>query len=410
MTSAADSPPSRTLQAALRKTTETLAHELAQPTESAPEWSDFEWRIARAVAAIHGVSPLLSRVLRWQGPADWNEFLVQQKTQTAARHARIEELLRLIDARAGVEGICVVALKGAELHAMGLYAPGERPMADVDLLVRAGDKERTTRMLESLGFHESFSNWKHSVFTRGDHTAPCSLGEHADNYLKIELHERIREALPLDTADVSEWVFPTQPRPGLNPYPSRAALMSHLLLHAAGAMADRSLRLLHLHDLALLSSHMAERDWDDLLQQSATDQGHRWALPPLHLTARYFSRAVPTRVLTALTAKCPRLVRAIVPRRTLSDVSLSRLRIEAFPGIELSRSASEMARYIVNRVRPSGESLAMREHLARTQVAASASQWHHLSQSRRVLQWMISRPPRAYTMLAVRMALGQAQP
>ncbi|MGH8323257.1 MAG: nucleotidyltransferase family protein, partial [Steroidobacteraceae bacterium] len=249
-----------------------------------------------------------------------------------------------------------------------------------------------------------------SVFTRGDHTAPCSLGEHADNYLKIELHERIREALPLDTAEVSEWVFPTQPHPGLNPYPSRAALMTHLLLHAAGAMADRSLRLLHLHDLALLSSHMADRDWDEVLRQSATDHGHRWALPPLHLTARYYSRAVPTRVLAALTAECPRLLRAIVPRRTLSDVSLSRLRIEAFPGIELSRSASEMTRYIVSRVRPSDERLVLREHTARTQVAAAASQWHHLSQGRRVLRWVIARPPRAYTMLAVRMALGQAQP
>jgi hypothetical protein len=409
MTPAADSPPPRALQAALRKTTEALAHELAQPTESAPEWSDFEWRIARAVTAIHGVSPLLSRALRWQGPADWNEFLVQQKVQTATRHVRIEELLRLIDRHACVEGICVVALKGAELHAMGLYVPGERPMADVDLLVRGADKEPARRMLESLGFHESFSIRRHSVFTRRDYAVTPSLGEHADNGLKIELHERIREALPLDTADVSEWVFPTQPHPGLNPYPSRASLMSHLLLHAAGAMADRTLRLLHLHDLALLSSHMTDGDWDDVLRQRATDHGYRWALPPLHLTARYYNHVVPPRVLTSLTAECPRLLRAILPSLTLSDVSLSRLRIEAFPGIEWSQSVSEMARYIVNRVRPSGETLALRKQMARTQIAESESPWHRMSQSRRVLRWVISRPPRAYTMLAVRMALGRAR-
>jgi hypothetical protein len=125
--------------------------------------------------------------------------------------------------------------------------------------------------------------------------------------------------------------------------------------------------------------------------------------------ARYYIRAIPTRVLTALATGCPRLLRAIAPHRTLSDVSLSRLRIEAFPGIEWSRSASEMARYIVSRVRPSGEMLALREHTARTQVATSGSPWHRLSQSQRVLRWVISRPPRAYTMLAVRMALSQAQ-
>jgi hypothetical protein len=125
--------------------------------------------------------------------------------------------------------------------------------------------------------------------------------------------------------------------------------------------------------------------------------------------ARYYRRAVPGRVLTALTAECPRLVRAIVLRRTLSEVSFSRLRIEAFPGIEWSRSISEMARFVVSRVRPSGEALAIREHTARTQLAASATRWHHLSQGQRVLQWLISSPPRAFTMVAVRMALGETR-
>ncbi len=175
------------------KRPELLAYELAQPTESVPEWSDFEWRIARAVAAMHGVSPLLSRALRWQGPAEWRRFLVQQQEQTAARHVRIAELLRLIDRQARDSGICVIALKGAELHAMGLYVAGERPMADVDLLVRAADKEAAGRMLESLDFHESFAVRRHSVFTKRDYAVTRSLGEHADNGLKIELHERIRK-------------------------------------------------------------------------------------------------------------------------------------------------------------------------------------------------------------------------
>jgi len=409
MTGAPKLPPSKALQAALRKTTETLAHELASPTDTAPEWSDLEWQIARAAAAIHGVSPLLSSALRWRGPPEWNDFLVQQKAQTAARHTRIEELLRLIDRSAGSEDLCVVALKGAELHAMGLYARGERPMADVDLLVKATDKERTTRLLESLGFHEYFSSHRHSTFKRHDHAVNWALGEHADNGLKIELHEHIREALPLDTADVTEWIFPTPRRPGLNPYRSRAALMRHLLLHAAGSMANRALRLLQLHDLALLSARMTDRDWDEVLRQTTIDHGNRWALPPLHLLTRYYRGAVPGRVLTALTAECPRVVRGIVLRRTLSDVSFSRLRIDAFPGIEWSRSISEMARFVVNRVRPNGEALAIREHTAQTQLAASVTRWHHLSQSRRVLQWLISNPPRAFTMIAVRMALGETR-
>jgi hypothetical protein len=374
-----------------------------------PEWSDFEWRVARAVSAMHGVSSLLSGALRWEGPTGWEEFLREQKTQTAARHPRIQELLKLIDGRARADRIAAVALKGAELHARGLYSPGERPMADVDLLVRAEDMEGATRMLEALGFHESFSNWKHKVFVPPDSPVAGGLGEHANNHLKIELHERIREALPVDTADVTQWVLPAQPHPGLNGYPSKAALMSHLLLHAAGAMAYRALRLLHLHDLALLSSNMTHEDWNEVLGYSASDHGHWWALPPLQLAARYYTRAVPTHVLAALAADCPRLLRAIARRRTLSDVSLSRLRVDAFPGIEWSQSSAEMVRYIMSRVRPGKEMLALRQQMARTQVAASQSEWDHISQGRRVLRWIVSRPARTETLFNVRAALAQTK-
>jgi hypothetical protein len=39
------------IQAALRMTTETLAHSLAQGSTLTPAWSDYEWRVARAAAA-----------------------------------------------------------------------------------------------------------------------------------------------------------------------------------------------------------------------------------------------------------------------------------------------------------------------------------------------------------------------
>ena len=43
-------------------------------------------------------------------------------------------------------GIALVPLKGAALHAMGIYAAGERPMADVDLLVREEQSPRATEI------------------------------------------------------------------------------------------------------------------------------------------------------------------------------------------------------------------------------------------------------------------------
>jgi hypothetical protein len=403
-------PPLRVIEAALRKTTERLALELAQPAEAAPEWSQFEWLVARAVAAMHGVSALLSKSLRWQGPPAWREFLRSQRAQTADRHARIEALLRLIDRAAAGADVPAVALKGAELHAMGLYGPGERPMGDVDLLVRNTDLERTTHLLESLGFQESCSTRRHRLLIpAGDRPPPGGLGEHADNYLKIELHERVAESLPLRTVDITERLYPAQFQPGLNRYPSKGALMSHLLLHAAGSMATRSLRLLQLHDIALLSARITDEDWHHALQPGGADAPHWWACPLIVLTARYYPTAIPARILVAAHAGCPHLLGRLVRRSELSDVSLSSLRIKAFPGIEWSQSSSEAARYIASRVLPSREVRELRSQVERTRISAAATPWQQLSQVRRVLLWLGAPQPRAESLYPICLSLSEAQ-
>src|SRR5688500_5573402 len=84
--------PLNEIRAALLETTEVLATELAAPTDTTPDWTDFEWCIARAVAAMHGVSPLLSGTLRWRGPESWERFLKEQREHTFQRHQRIERL------------------------------------------------------------------------------------------------------------------------------------------------------------------------------------------------------------------------------------------------------------------------------------------------------------------------------
>ena len=396
------------LRGRLRKITERLAGELAQPTLAAPDWSPIEWRLARAVAVIHCVSPLLSGVLRWEGPAHWRDFLAGQKTHVVARQRRMQELLDRIGTRCREAGIAIVALKGAALHSMGLYCAGERPMADIDLLVRPADTTRTAQVLESLGFSESFANWKHSVFVPKVCNLHQGLGEHSDNYLKVELHARIAEKLPLRIADVTDAIYPRAPHPGLNTYPSKTALMTHLLIHAAGSMAFRSLRLLHLHDIALVSARMADADWDELVQAGRSMNRRWWALPPLQLTARYFPDAIPADVLAALSKRCPRTLRHIARYRRLSDVSLSYPWVEAFPGIAWSRSCAEIVEYIGGRVWPDKELRRLRAKQVETEAASSANQWGGLSQTQRTLRWLTSKPLRVETLHAVRMALAQA--
>jgi len=408
MNQAIDLPPPKSLQEILRKITERLAGELAQPTRVAPDWSPLEWRVARAVAAMHCVSPLLASSLRWEGPEEWGTFLVTQKAHVTARHGRILGLLSQLDAACRERGIAAVGLKGAALHSMGFYSAGERPMADVDLLVQPGDTHLTREALESLGFSESFANWKHGVFVPKVCDLHASMGEHADNYLKIELHTRIAEILPLRITDVTDCVYPRTPHPGLNAYPSKAALMIHLLIHAAGAMAYRALRLLHLHDIALVSSRMTGSDWDELATQGENSHRPWWALPPLQLTARYYPEVVPTDVLAAISDHCPWTLRHLVRHQSLSDVSLSYPWIEAFPGIRWSRSLAEVLEYVGGRIWPDNEALRLRKLRVETDMAASEVQWCRLSQRQRVLRWMTSRPLRAETLYPVRVALAQA--
>jgi Uncharacterised nucleotidyltransferase len=409
MRSSAAIPSPAELHPTLCKVTERLARELASPSQTPPDWSGHEWTIARAVAAMHGISPLLSRSLLWQGPGTWTTFLNEQRTHTRARHWRIQELLLSIDQKAHETGVAATALKGAALHQLGLYEAGDRPMADVDLLVRPADVERTAALLTRLGFRQSDESWKERVFTPVNDSAAAELGEHAANSLKIELHERICEKLPLYLTDVSESIFPPRPTAGLNGYPSNASLMRHLLLHAAGSMAFQGLRILQLHDIALLARRMSDADWKEITGSSPPHARMWWAYPPLELMSRYYEATVPTSVLAALKGDCRFVLRAMGAKKSLVDVSYSYLWVKAFPGIEWSQSFGELLGFAASRVRPNAILLDRRMHLAASQTWAKQAEWSRMSQGRRMLRWLTSRQPRPATMHAITAAFAHSK-
>ena len=392
---------------ALRKVTETLARELADPTATAPDWSPFEWDLARAAASIHGVSALLCTRLRWKGPAKWTEFLADQAHQTRSRHTRFVELLALFDTEAKRSGLALLALKGAALHAAGLYAPGERPMADIDLLAPEADRQAAHQLLAKLGFALAEVSWKHEEFEPTQRIATAALGESAANPMKIELHWRIKEKLPQRLVDVSAQIFWKQPQAGLTYYPSRAAAMTHLLLHAGGAIASKTIRLLHLHDIARLSGTMSESDWLEVAAPPAPASTPWWAFPAVALTARYFD-GIPEPVVQRLRSACPVVLRRLSERRALCDVSLSHMWVSMFPGIEWATSLREAVHFAAVRILPDKEAAQQRHNTMRSQVDVTETGWTRLSQARRIMLWLRapSRMPRPPTLLAVRAALN----
>jgi hypothetical protein len=396
------SPPLKLVRRGLQDTTEVLAMELALalPGTEMPRWNELEWRLATAAAVAHGISPLLCRFSTWQRPA-WRRFLVEQRGHVAQRHERIAALLRRIDDDARVAGLPLMALKGAALHALGLYAPGDRPMADIDLLVDDANVDAATALLTALGYEASFVQWKHRVFKPAGLPPVTGLGEHRDTPINIELHTRIHERLPVATVDITAQVRPHAAQPGLNAYPSAGALMNHLLLHAAGNICGRSLRLIHLNDIALLATRMAPGDWAPLWADSAP----WWALPPLRLVARYYRDAVPKAVLSRLERACPPLLRLFARRQTLTRLSCSNLWLNALPGLEWSRSPADAARYLKNRLRPTQESIEERADMVRTQAWLQGQDWVTLGHRRRLLTWLTRPVPRMDTLYVVGKAL-----
>lgn len=398
-------PPLDAIKSGLKHTTEMLAAELAHPSGETPGWTELEWRLATAVAAAHGVASLFALQPRWQNPG-WSRFIDSQYEHVALRHQRIASLLKRIDADARHAGIALVALKGSALHALGVYSPGERPMADIDLLVSEADAERAGALLEALGYAQSYACWKHRVYKPLHGTPTVGLGDHRDTPVNIELHTRIQERLPVATVDITERIYPRHPLPGIQPYPSLGALMCHLLLHAAGNICSRTLRLIHLNDISLLASRMQRNDWH-VLWDHDTDEAPWWALPPLQLVSRYYQGAVPAALLYELELDCHALLRSVSRHHTLTQVSCSELWLHAWPGLEWVRSVREAGHYLLNRLRPSEEAKQERDDMIRTQLWLQGSPWVKSRQLSRIVTLLTRSVPRMDTMYVVRAALAQ---
>jgi putative nucleotidyltransferase-like protein len=399
-----DLPPYKALAAALRKTTEHLARELVRPSHSPPDWTELEFGVAQSVTAMQGITVLLANRLRWRGPPAWEAFLAGQREQSVLREALLARLLERIDSATREARIPCVALKGSALRSLGLYAPGERPSSDIDLLVRKCDSAAVAKIIGGLDYVLIEDVERHASYVPRKRTTPTTLGEHASNIISIEVHTLVAEALPIRKVDITERLQPVHPEPGVNPYPSLAALLLHLLLHAADNMKTHCLRQVQLHDVALLLGRFGASDWDALLE-AARAGDLWWAYPPLAMTVRYYDCRVPEALLHSLRRSCPAILRRVSDRDELTDVSWSNLRISALPGIAWSHTPIEALRYAWRRVSPERDTLDEVRTALELQPQLGIVPWYQVSQSKRIVRWLVSRPPRVQTLSSVAAAL-----
>jgi hypothetical protein len=386
-------PPFDVVAAALRTTTERLVGEVVQPQESAPDWDEFHWAVARAVCAMQGISALLANRLRWRGPAAWETFLAEQAAESLARDEHIGVLLARLDEATRAAELGVLALKGSALREMKLYAPGERPQGDIDLLVDAGDMPRITRVLESLDYRCACNLRRHAVFEPRLKMHGPAFGEHRANPLKIEVHTCIAEPLPVTPVDITARLVPAQWVPGINPYRDDTALLLHLALHAAGNMRAHALRFLQLHDIAQLAPRLGAQAWEQ--------PDSWWLAAPLSLVARYHPGLLGDELLDALWRRAPRPLRRALAHQSVTDVSWSNLRIHALPGIEWARTPLEALRFARSRIAPSRTALAELAHAVESMPSMKLTGWYEASHLRRILRWLSGKPARVQTLASV---------
>ncbi len=389
----------------LEKVTETLALQLGGGGKLTPDWSEFDWKIAQAAVALHGIGPTLALNLHWHAPPFWKAFLARQRDHNQVRHQRIQALTgSLLDAFKDA-GIQVLLLKGAALYRAGCYASGERPMADLDVLVRPEDRSNCAAILSRMQYRLVLSIERHDVYEGANAGVIHTLGEHADNPIKIEVHSRIAEKLLSQSWDITDFVS-ARTEHSIRAYPESRALMAHLLLHAAGGMRTKSLRLLHLGDIARLAALLTADDWEKIVGIRAGGRPPWWAFPPLKLTCRYFPSAIPPNVMAGFESVCPAVLRSLARRTRITGVSFSRLRMPAFAGVEWASSAPDLFQYLVNRVVLDDEMRKLRRIEAESPVWRN-DQWLRLPRWRRAIRLLTSQLPRTGTMIAVNGALGE---
>jgi hypothetical protein len=102
------------------------------------------------------------------------------------------------------------------------------------------------------------------------------------------------------------------------------------------------------------------------------------------------------------------LLRLGTARLTLTQVSLSNLRIAAFPGITWSHSLGEALRFARGRIVPSRQGQAEIDQLRAKMPVVDRVPWYGESHLVRILRWVFTRPPRVQTMITLHGVFGES--
>lgn len=231
-------------------------------------WSSSTWVAFQRVVTMHGLAPHLAAMLPGSGlgeaiPAATLAWLAAQAARNADRIRRMHGELAAILGGAESAAIEVMPLKGAILTTMPGADPYRRPMADLDLLVRPGDRGRLAQVLVGLGYRhvpDGHRRPTHDVFADPDDSRLVDpTGEHPDNPRRVELHVEVKRHLWgwADDDDLTAELWRgarrgvVLGRPAT--LPTGEALLAHLAIHATSDLLSGRGRLVQWLDLGVVA-------------------------------------------------------------------------------------------------------------------------------------------------------------
>jgi len=222
----------------------------------------------RRLITAHGLASFLVRDAAAAAvvsslPGELRAWLAVEDEHNRRRIERLLEELRAALRALATAGLPVMPLKGAVLATTSGADPFRRPMADLDLLVRPGDRDAARASLTSLGYRRRPDRSRrptHDTFELpGNERVVTADGEHPDNPRRIELHTEVKRHLWgwVDDDDLTPYLWAGAAEATVLGeaaiLPAGPALLAHLAIHATSDLLLARGRLIQWLDLAALA-------------------------------------------------------------------------------------------------------------------------------------------------------------
>lgn len=252
----------------------------------------------------------------------------------AALEAQLADVVRLLDDHR----IPVMLMKGSALAVTRYGSFAQRPMGDLDLLVREHQVKQAWELLRGAGWAPEREG---ADAFYDDHQHLCPLVAPGGARMVVELHRCLlypHGPFPLPEADV--WAAASAVDVGGHPawVPSPELLALHLCIHFAWSHQMRFGLGRMVRDVGTLGASV---DWDRLVRLARSTRAESCCYWTLRLAASLGGAPVPPETLASLAPRSPRWLRAALERIVTAEAL--DLGQEFVPSVQLGRLTWNLA-------------------------------------------------------------------